>query len=233
MVWRFLFLVLLVSCVQPMCPDGFVSSTLNDSRVCISALSYCVSDDQCSSAQFDCKRPCVNLPVNVLFSLTAQEKARSCDVSGVRCKQVPFVDNRCVGRQCVSTPHTAEELIPQPAYQEVVPGKIVCYERRGFDSILRLNVLNNASIPLQQLEAYVNVSLRNGSTLIAQVDLLNKSLSAGESFEVKQRINGAVPSSIFVFAVRPVKGQGVEFGVKNEDIVFSSTIHSCGEKVFK
>lgn len=223
-------LLLLVACSGVRCPDGFVVAEVGNSPACISAVSYCVSDEQCTSARFDCSRPCAHLPVNVLFSAVAREKESSCDRLAIRCKQVPFVDNRCVSNQCVSVARAADELIPQPVYREVVSGKIVCYEKQGFDSVLRLNVLNNASVPLRQLEARVNLSLRNGSTVLAEVSLLNESLPGGSSVEVKQYIQDAVPLEVFIFAVRPVEGNGVLVGVKNKDDVVRAVVLLCEAK---
>lgn len=227
---RLLLLVLLVACAPKMCPQGFVSAQVNESAACISSMSYCVSDKQCSSAQYDCSRPCAHLAVNVLFSARAQEQSQLCDRSAVRCRQVPYVDARCVSNQCVAVPHYADELIPVPAFLEVAPNKSVCFEKRGIDSIVRLNVLNNATIPLQQLEAYVNVSLRNGSVFLAKVDLLDAALLPNESAQIRRLVKNATPLEIHIFAVRPVQGKGVSFGVKNSDTAASAKIVQCDAK---
>ncbi len=229
----FFALLLLVACSGVRCPQGYVAEEVDGENACIGAASYCTRDEQCTSARYDCASPCVPKSVNSLFAIVAHEAESRCNVTGIRCRQVPYVEHSCVKNQCAAVAHTAEELIPQPDYREVVAGKVACYERHGFDSILRLNVSNNASLPLQQLEAYVNISLRNGSMFVARVDLLNKTLLPSESVAISQRIANATPQDISIFAVRPIQGRGAAFGVRNEDVVASAEVLPCEGNAFK
>ena len=223
---RALLLLILIGCSSAACPEGFVSSTLNESRACISAVSYCTSDDQCTSARFDCAQPCAHLPVNILFSSNAREKENTCK-SSTNCPQVPIVENKCLAHQCVSLAKTANELIPPPVFREVISGKNICYELEGRNAIVHLDILNNATTPLTQIETVFNVTFTNGSRALVPINLLNETLDSGESRQIQKKLVNATPHEAFLFAVRPVTSKNITVAVRNRDSVGYTAITPC------
>lgn len=223
--------LLLVACSGVRCPEGYVAARVEGVPACVGAASYCTQDEQCTSAQFDCARPCVPVAVNSLFALDAKDAAARCNREGIRCKQVPYVEHVCAKSQCVAIPHTADELVPLPVFEEVEEGKQACYAVSGGDALVRLHVLNAASLNLNQVEALFNVSLKNGSSVMVSANLLNESIRPNESRRVEQKIINATPREVYLFAVRPVAAKGITLGVRNADTVAHLNVTECGNSV--
>lgn len=206
---------MLVACS---CPEGSVKL---DGR-CIGQASFCQSNNECSSAKFVCAKPCVNEPVNVAFLDEAKVKASQCPKT-IACRDMPeFIETWCEDNVCRARTRHSGDFVAPVNLIEVRPGARACMRRGLNGSQVRIQVFNNDSLPLENIQAVIIgtepvSSERNATT---QRELLLFPIKPMEfqnvSIPVMRELGGV--ASLTLFARRHIRFSGFDAGVVSSDV---------------